>query len=263
MNSEIAICFFGLTRSLRYNIESIQKNIFDILDNSEYSYDIYMHTYNLEVINNDRSNEYNCKLDTEEYKLLKPNHLSITNQNKFDETVDIKDYIDHGDPWEKQEKVEYTSLKNLLRQFNSLNIVTNLWIDKKINYKCIIYLRPDLQYLTPLNLEVIQFIFTKDKPIIFTPNWCEYGGKNDRFAIGTPSAMKIYGTRLKHARNFSKIRTLHSEQFLKNILKRGKVIMKPLNMKAVRVRANGSINKQDKQRNKNHFISNNLLTQHN
>ena len=70
MNSEIAICFFGLTRSLRYNIESIQKNIFDILDNSEYSYDIYMHTYNLEVINNDRSNEYNCKLDTEEYKLL-------------------------------------------------------------------------------------------------------------------------------------------------------------------------------------------------
>ena len=250
---DIAICFYGLTRSLKYTIDSITNNIFKILDNHKYKYDIYLHTYNLEIINNDRSSEKNCRLDLNEYKLLKPDFFQITNQDEFDKTINITDYIDHGDPWMGQEKNKYTSLKNILRQFNSLNIVTNLWINKQPNYKCVIYLRPDLKYITPLNIDVINFILEKNKPIIFTPNWCEYGGKNDRFSMGTPSAMKIYGTRLSHCYNFSKMRQLHSEQFLKYVLKKSKVITKPLNMKAIRIRANGSMNKKDKQRNINHL----------
>ena len=44
---KVCICFFGLTRSLRYTIDSINKNILKILEDNNIKYDIYLHTYDL------------------------------------------------------------------------------------------------------------------------------------------------------------------------------------------------------------------------
>ena len=69
---KVCICFFGLTRSLKYTIDSINDNLFNILKPNNIQYDIYLHTYDLKILTNNRSNELECKLDIDEYKLLNP-----------------------------------------------------------------------------------------------------------------------------------------------------------------------------------------------
>ena len=48
-NKKIAVCFFGLTRSLKHTIDSIKKNIFHPLQKNNINYDIYLHTYILTI----------------------------------------------------------------------------------------------------------------------------------------------------------------------------------------------------------------------
>ena len=42
-----AICFYGLTRSLPYTIDTIRSNIFDPLVEDGISYSVFLHTYNV------------------------------------------------------------------------------------------------------------------------------------------------------------------------------------------------------------------------
>ena len=155
-----------LTRSLRHTQSSINKYIINILVLNNYYIDIYLHTYDLKVINNKRSKEFNVKLNLNEYKLLNPDYFSITSQNEFDNTINIKNYLLKGDPW----KNNGNSLFNLLRQLNSLKIVTKMHEDK--DYKCYIYLRPDLKYLNNLDINLIKNL--RDDTF-YTPEWGRWG----------------------------------------------------------------------------------------
>ena len=98
-NRKIAICFFGLTRSLKKTIILLNKNIFEKLKENNFMYDIYLHTYKLKSLTNSRSGEKDCLLDNDEYKLLKTVEIMIEDQNEFDKTFNLKDYTKHGDPW--------------------------------------------------------------------------------------------------------------------------------------------------------------------
>ena len=42
-----AICFYGLTRSLPYTIDTIRSHIFDPLIEDEISYSVFLHTFNV------------------------------------------------------------------------------------------------------------------------------------------------------------------------------------------------------------------------
>ena len=68
---KVALCFWGLTRSLKYTIESIKQNIFQPLDDGHIEYKIFVHTFFFNSIyNNPRANERNITLDFDEYSLL-------------------------------------------------------------------------------------------------------------------------------------------------------------------------------------------------
>ena len=45
-----AICFFGLTRSLAYTIESIRSSVFDPLILNGIDYSVFVHTYSVSVV---------------------------------------------------------------------------------------------------------------------------------------------------------------------------------------------------------------------
>ena len=82
---KIAIGFFGITRSLKYTIKSINNNIFDILKSNNIDYDTYIHSYILSSYSNIRSRESiedGTTVDNEEYKLLNPQYFI---QDKQDE----------------------------------------------------------------------------------------------------------------------------------------------------------------------------------
>lgn len=235
---KVAICFFGLTRSLSKTIDSIHTCIFKPLQHLEC--DIYLHTYKLYRLTNRRSGEHNCKLDPNEYKLLEPLKYIIDDQQQVDKLLQFNNYKTKGDPW----RDGYASLHNLLRQFHSLHRVTTLWETSGIDYDVVIYCRPDVLFQIPINIAWLNEL--RDNQIL-VPSFLPCRGCNDRFAIGKPSVMKVYGHRLLQAREYSKSNKLHAESYLKNILVSSGITPKLVQFPFYRVRANGNISALDRQ----------------
>lgn len=75
----VAVAFYGLTRSLRFTADSIKANVLQPLRDAGYTVETFLHTYDLAHLKNKRSHE-DTDLDTSEWKLLQPDHHSITSQ---------------------------------------------------------------------------------------------------------------------------------------------------------------------------------------
>ena len=76
----VAICFFGITRSLKYTIKSINENILQVFQENNIDYDIYLHTYKIttDYVNYRANESTNVNdIDNEEYRLLNPKYLKI------------------------------------------------------------------------------------------------------------------------------------------------------------------------------------------
>ena len=84
----IAICYFGMTRSTRYIYNSHNVYLYDILKQNNCSYDIYMHTWKTDK-NIIWEHDCNIPVDYEEYKLLNPTYYSIDNQTEFLNSIDF------------------------------------------------------------------------------------------------------------------------------------------------------------------------------
>ena len=117
---KIALIFWGLTRSLKFTIKTIEKRIFKILKDNNIDYDIYLHTYKINnLYSNKRANENNIKLDFEEYKLLNPDYFIYDDQDTIKEKLKLFQYRTHKDPWES----DYSSLDNfILAMYSKLRI---------------------------------------------------------------------------------------------------------------------------------------------
>jgi len=233
-NPNIAICFYGLCRSTNYTIESINKCIFEALKNLHFNYDVYLHTYKLSTpYTNLRNSEENIMLDNDLYKLLNPNVYKIDDQDDIKKTDSLmfNKYRTNGDPWSN----DFKSLDNLILGLYSLYQVTQLWKTSNKTYDYIIYIRPDVKFLTPLN---ISFFMNLNNSNIALPNFDEYP-VNDRFAIGKPNVMLLYGERYLYAYEYSLLNKLHAETFLQYLLKTNNVHIIKINFKFQRIRANG------------------------
>ena len=191
-----AICFFGLTKSLKHTIESIKTNILNELDNNNIEYDIYIHTYNLKNIYSNRNKE-NTELNINEYKLLNPSHYKIENQDDFDKKYNYEYLYKYGDTWNNN----FESLHNLIRQLNSLQNVFNL-TTKFRKYDYYLMLRPDLKYNDKINIKLIFKNINKEHLLI--PNFGWNGSilngnekmLNDRFVFGTFESIKKYSNKI-------------------------------------------------------------------
>ena len=127
---KIALIFWGLTRSLKYTIDSIQKNIFNVLKESNIDYDIYLHTYNVEnLYNNRRANESNIKLNFEEYKLLNPDYFLFDDLKIVKKELNLSNYRTKNDPWESN----YECVDNFILALYSKYKITKLLESKFSN----------------------------------------------------------------------------------------------------------------------------------
>ena len=243
---KVAICFFGLTRSLKYNLKYIEKNIYNILKANNYDYDIFIHTYHKDAPHsNYRAKESNIILDNDEYKLLNPTKYIIDNETTTDTNIPYKLYTLHGDPWNNN----FSSFQNFIKQLYSLYRVTKLWEPNKNMYDAVIYIRPDTIITRPININNIKQYKLNT---IYVPNHhhSHYKGRkgcNDRFAYGDPDSMIIYGQRYKQSLDYSMTRSLHAESLLRYVLDSHQINIIPTNMIVCRRRANGIIIKTDLQ----------------
>jgi 16S rRNA C967 or C1407 C5-methylase (RsmB/RsmF family) len=271
----VAVCFYGLTRSLKWTLPSIEKYIFAALDEQRVQYRVYLHTFTLpgDALTNARTGENGEALDRDEWRGLcfkqgaggtaaaaaasrgvRPAKHVVESQAEYLEGQGLSlvqdegagegqggglhSYLRHGDHWHDGGQ----SVLNLLCQLRSLKQVTELWDES--DHDVAIYVRPDLRYLTPLRLDEIERC--RAERCVLMPAWQTYNGCNDRLCIGDAHAMKhAVGCRGDHVHSYAQQERLHAEGFLRHSLERADVPWGATSMRAQRVRANGKTDPRD------------------
>ena len=233
---KIVIVFFGITRSLSSTLPSIEKNIITPIRKFG-NVSMLGHFFQQEAIDNPRSNE-NGLLDQNEYKLL---NLDWTQLEKTDLCLDkwqFQRICKHGDAWND----DFKSLKNLIHQLHSLYCVTQEAI--KYQPDIVLFCRPDLLYHDNFSPILNKAAHQTKKQNAYIPFWQWQTGLNDRFAICTGrKSIEAYGMRIEQIQNYFETfnEPLHSERLLKFALARQRIHVKPVRLRASRVRLGGEV----------------------
>lgn len=240
---KVAVGFFGITRSLKFTLNSILKNVIRPLEELGYDYKIFLHTYELNNYKNIRTKENYTNIDNEEYKLLNPDYFQIEKQDLVLESINPEKYRTHKDPW----NTNYNSVDNfLLGQYSKMKL-TNMIEKNQINFDYIMFLRPDVEYLHPLERSFFNNVINKN---ISIPKFGTYKPSkphfNDRFAITNQETYKIYGKVFDELFEISKKEPLHSETVLTKYLTENDIKYKYIWFVFKRIRIDGSVDVHDK-----------------
>ena len=233
MDYDIAFCYWGLPRAVKYTHENHENMVYDKMKDANLSYKIFMHTWSIEG-DVQRIWQNNCKekIDYEEYKLLNPDFYEITSQDDFLKTINMDDYF-YQDVWDKKghgQKGEWLSklVKNHICALGSLrnvyNMVENAVNEKGYKFKYIVFIRPDAYFTKPIQVDKT---FPLKENTIVIPNFDHCEGYNDRFAICNYEDANIYAERLKDIAEFRKNKgRIVSEKYLKYTLNNSKLNIK-------------------------------------
>lgn len=231
---KIALAFWGITRSLKYTIDSIKDNILGPLNSHDVT--VFLHTFTFSGdYTNPRAKEVGLHLDFKEYTLLNADVIEITDQDELKREISIDSFKTNKDPW----NTNYISVENFICAMYSKSRIVDMIEKSSIQFDRIIFLRPDVQYL---NLFDNKFLDMVDDSTICVPNFHKYSNFNDRFCIATHKNGLIYGSLFKFMLEYSKINELHSETFQRYYLDKIfklKILFIPIYFN--RVRANGII----------------------
>jgi len=215
---KIAICYWGLTRSTKKVYQSHHDKLFKILNDNNYEYDIFMHTW---ITDENLIWENKCEIpiDYEEYKLLTPKYYKLENQTEYLDTIHFSDYFNEelydrygGDtPNEWRPKL----IRNHLCALESQKRVTNMVSESEKSYDYVIYIRPDVMLLTQFNINFLDL----NPNCIAIPNNEHHEGYNDRFAIVNYEDCRKYGCRIDEIIEFRKHHgRIVSEKYVKFII---------------------------------------------
>jgi hypothetical protein len=234
----IAICFFGITRSLRHTFPSIQTNILAPA-RSMGEVKIYSHFFRQAEVINPRNRE-NGIPDPEEYRLLNSDWLELEAPDICLDQWHFGALKSHGDFW----KNDFVSLRNLVHQLHSLRRVTQAALADLPPHKdnLILFCRPDLRYHDAFSRSLRRAAAHQGE-LALVPRWQSWTGVNDRFAICKGSdAGAAYGMRIENALAYCETTggPLHSERLLAFALKSAGIPVKPFGLRASRVRVDGT-----------------------
>jgi hypothetical protein len=230
-NLRIAIVFFGITRALKLTLPSIEANVIEPARVIARDVKLFGHFYNQTTIANPRSGETGV-LDPEEYKLLKLDSVEMEEPGACLDLYPIGDMQAQGDVWEDG----FRSFRNLVHQLHSLKRATTL--TKDFEPDIVIFARPDLYYHDSMAEEIDRLAHVR-RSFVLVPDWSQWWGHNDRFAMVKGSgAIAAYGRRADRMAGFCAAgNQLHSERFLKFALADQRV--RTFSLRASRVRSNG------------------------
>ena len=234
----VALCFWGLSRSLQKTITSIQTCLVEPLVGAGFEVNVYMHTWIVRhPLNNIRTGEKNCSVDPHDWKavyrlrpLLASRPKIVTDdQDTKDPALHLLDYRTKGDAW----KNGFVSTDNHVRALYSLHRVTELVRRQHDQPDVIIFARPDCLYDTPFQPSWLDVLRSFN---ILLPDFHKHP-VNDRFAVCVPRVAYIYGQRYDKALAYAQQTQLHAETFLATILKMENIQIIEIPMHFMRLRA--------------------------
>jgi hypothetical protein len=238
LRPRIAIGFFGITRSLKWTLPSIQKNI--IAPARELGETrLFAHLYQQEHINNPRTGE-DQSLDPNEYQLLGCDEVELEKPGNCLAEANYEWVLSHGDAFHDDGK----SLANLIHQLHSLQQVGRMIAAWKPDI--LVMTRPDLMYHDNF-YQVLKDQLKSPSNSLTIPNWQWFGGYNDRFAVCGPVAGFAYANRKDLIKNYLNKTggPLPAERFLRFNLHKGRISVKTCSLRASRTRANGTAVDED------------------
>lgn len=237
LRHRIAICFFGITRSLRHTLLSIEANILQPARQLG-EVKIYSHFFRQHLIDIAVSADYteHGRVDPEEYKLLKSDWIVLEEPDSGAVQTRFEALKQYGDAW----KSDFVLLRNLVHQQHSLQSVTNAALED--NPTLVVFCRPDLKYHDSLLPHLRRAMATRGD-LVMLPYWQSWGGGlNDRFSLCRgKAAIASYGHRIEVAEDFCRDlgRPLHSEALLRFALERAEVPVRRIGARATRIRVDG------------------------
>jgi len=221
---KIAVCYWGLTRTLSKTLTTHKQYIYDVLDDNNIEYNIYLHTWNLndnfeyiwctkvnKISNLDDINLLNCKKSQVDY------------QDDFLKQLDFSQYFYEQEwtgtpPRTNNQKGEWIPqlLKNHLCALESLKRVYKLIEDCESNYDYILCIRPDGLLSNKIDINFFKDLGDNE---IAVPNNERYNGYCDRLALGKSKYMKYYMTRIDEAPEFRKTKhRIDAESYCRYII---------------------------------------------
>jgi hypothetical protein len=231
----IAICFFGITRSLRFTFPSIRDNVLAPARAAGETR-VFAHLYRQSRVESIRTGEA-VDIDPEEYRLLGADEVQLEMPDAAFSALPYDEIVAHGDIFENG----LHSLGNLVRQLHSLRQVTQAALLWKPDI--VLFCRPDLHYFDSFERPIARAL-SRRRPACYLPYWQAFKGYNDRFALVRGAHLaRVYGLRAERALDYCSSgtgngsRPLHSESLLRWVLQEERV--RPLAVRAARIRANG------------------------
>lgn len=242
MGPRIALCFFGITRSLRHTVTSIETRAIRPARAAGEAR-IYAHFFRQRRLDHARTPETG-ELDPDEHRLLDPDWLEMEEPEACLETWDFEALKGYGDFWQN----EFYSLRNLVHQLHSMNRVTAA--ARADGAEICLFLRPDLQYHDSLAPAIGRARRALDagRPLVQLPWWQAWNGHNDRFAIATgDAAIAAYGSRVTQLAAFCAETggPVHSESLVAYAMDKAGIPVRTIGARASRVRMNGNMRYED------------------
>lgn len=230
--AKIAICFFGITRSLKRTHASIQEHVIGPL-RALGDVMVLGHFFDQDRVVNPRSGE-DDPLDAGEHRLLPFDQVVLEKPGACLLQHGYPRMLAHGDAWGDAG----ISLSNLVHQLHSLSQVALM--AEPHHPDVVVAARPDMLYLDSF-LDTVRYHLDAPQHHVSLPNWQWPRGVNDRLAVCGPEAFRAYASRLAFVDTYLRQGRgpVHSEKLLWCALNHRQAWINPVGLRARRVRANG------------------------
>lgn len=231
----IAICYWGLVRTLREVLPSQQIHVYSELEKMGIEYDVYFHSWSTDK-NLVWGREMKEPIEYETIDLVHPLKKQIDDQSEFLKTIDFSKYYYQGErEWLPQ------LIWNHLCALESQKRCTKLCLESGTKYDYIMFLRPDALITKRLPVEDIFNQDFRDNTIVIA-NFNHWEGWNDQFAILRPDAVIPYSHRIDGISEFRKTNgRIVSEKYVKYIVDKH-YLPKQIDFRFDLLRPNGKLN---------------------
>jgi len=252
----VNICFFGMNRSLSATVGSINKYLFDSLDDIDVDYSVFGAFVKVDSFSNERSHEFNVKPESNESDLIQFASLKYVDQGAVDDLIRWDLVFRFGDTYQQinaddELKNSNSTTKNIFRSLFSLKCSFGL-VPQSLWDRPTIFLRPDLEILSSIDFKLYlsllfkhsaKYAYGDSDGVAIFPSWHSWDGLNDRFAIASPgNATTTYANRFDCLFPYLEIskHPLHPELFLQQMMRASRVEVLPiLTSHMVRMRSDG------------------------